>query len=172
MLVERRGGQEIWRYDHNNVRPHSSLENQAPAETRRTLEQSEGSAPDALAQPKTNQYQPKGLSIMDAGRPWARSPVLRERLKKLARVRRRFDYRRLHVFLRRKVYEVNHKRLLRTYREDGGGSGNDPMDRFPDDTPVAPSRGTQAGHCSADFSVFALFDGTDHLSVDLSRDKF
>ena len=34
-------------------------------------------------------------------------PVLRERLKELARVRRRFGYRRLHVFLRREGYEVN-----------------------------------------------------------------
>ena len=40
----------IWRYDHNNVRPHSSLENQTPAEARRTLEQFVGSAPGAMAQ--------------------------------------------------------------------------------------------------------------------------
>jgi putative transposase len=39
----------LWRYDYNNVRPHSSLANQAPAEARRTLEQVEGSTPDALA---------------------------------------------------------------------------------------------------------------------------
>jgi putative transposase len=45
-------------------------------------------------------------------------PVLRERLKELARVRRRFGYRRLHVFLRREGYEVNHKRLFRIYREE------------------------------------------------------
>jgi len=37
----------LWRYDYNNVRPHSSLANQTPAEARRTLEQFEGSAPDA-----------------------------------------------------------------------------------------------------------------------------
>jgi putative transposase len=42
--------------------------------------------------------------------------VLRERLKELARVRRRFVYRRLHVFLRREGHEVNHKRLFRIYR--------------------------------------------------------
>ncbi|MDB9810553.1 integrase core domain-containing protein [Planktomarina temperata] len=29
----------LWRYDYNNVRPHSSLANQTPAEARRTLEQ-------------------------------------------------------------------------------------------------------------------------------------
>lgn len=45
-------------------------------------------------------------------------PVLRERLKELARVRRRFGYRRLHVFLRREGHEVNHKRLFRIYREE------------------------------------------------------
>ena len=27
----------LWRYDYNNVRPHSSLENQTPAEARRAL---------------------------------------------------------------------------------------------------------------------------------------
>lgn len=45
-------------------------------------------------------------------------PVLRERLKELARVRRRFGYRPLHVFLRREGHEVNHKRLFRIYREE------------------------------------------------------
>jgi putative transposase len=35
----------LWRYDYNNVRPHSSLANQTPAEARWTLEQFEGSAP-------------------------------------------------------------------------------------------------------------------------------
>ena len=45
-------------------------------------------------------------------------PVLRERLKELAKVRRRFGYRRLHVFLRREGHEVNHKRLFHIYREE------------------------------------------------------
>jgi len=44
----------LWRYDYNNIRPHSSLGNLTPAEARRTLEQFNGSAPDALAQTKTN----------------------------------------------------------------------------------------------------------------------
>jgi putative transposase len=45
-------------------------------------------------------------------------PVLRERLKELARVRRRFGYRRLHVFLRREGHVVKHKRLFRIYRDE------------------------------------------------------
>ena len=47
----------LWRYDYNNVRPHSSLGNQTPAEARRTLEQLEGSAPDALAQTNDDEYE-------------------------------------------------------------------------------------------------------------------
>lgn len=47
----------LWRYDYNNVRPHSSLENQTPAEARRTLEQFAGSAPGALAHNKDDEYE-------------------------------------------------------------------------------------------------------------------
>ena len=47
----------LWRYDYNNVRPHSSLANQTPAEARQTLEQFEGSAPDALAQTNDEEYE-------------------------------------------------------------------------------------------------------------------
>ena len=43
---------------------------------------------------------------------------LRERMIVLARKRRRFGYRRLHVLLRREGYEVNHKKLFRLYREE------------------------------------------------------
>ena len=43
---------------------------------------------------------------------------LRERLRNLARARRRFGYRRLHVLLRREGFTVNHKRLFRLYREE------------------------------------------------------
>ena len=53
----------LWRYDYNNVRPHSSLGNQTPAEARRALEQSEGSAPGALARTNADDYQPQGLSL-------------------------------------------------------------------------------------------------------------
>jgi len=53
----------LWRYDYNNVRPHSSLANQTPAQARRALEQSEGSAQHALAQPETDDYHPRRLSL-------------------------------------------------------------------------------------------------------------
>jgi len=47
----------LWRYDYNNVRPHSSLGNQTPAEARRTLEQFDGTAHDALAQNDDEEYE-------------------------------------------------------------------------------------------------------------------
>jgi len=47
----------LWRYDYNNVRPHSSLNNQTPANARRTLELSEGSAPGAFAKANDDEYQ-------------------------------------------------------------------------------------------------------------------
>ena len=43
---------------------------------------------------------------------------LREKLRELAMVRRRFGYRRLHALLRRDGYEVNHKRVYRLYVEE------------------------------------------------------
>ena len=46
-----------WRYDYNNDRPHSSLENRTPAGARRALEQFEGYAHDALAQTENKEYE-------------------------------------------------------------------------------------------------------------------
>jgi putative transposase len=45
-------------------------------------------------------------------------PKLRDGLGARARARRRFGYRRLLIFLRREGFVVNHKRLLRIYREE------------------------------------------------------
>jgi putative transposase len=53
----------LWRYDYNNVRPHSSLGNNTPAEARRAFEQFEGSAPGALATTEIDNYQTQGLSL-------------------------------------------------------------------------------------------------------------
>ena len=54
-------------------------------------------------------YQPRG----------AEDTALRDRLRTLAQMRRRFGYRRLGVLLRREGWPVNHKRVYRLYREDG-----------------------------------------------------
>ena len=44
--------------------------------------------------------------------------ALRNRMRAIADERRRFGYRRLHVLLRREGYVVDHKRLVRLYREE------------------------------------------------------
>jgi putative transposase len=62
-LADARQKLAIWRYDYNNVRPHSSLGNLTPAEARRALEQSDRNAPGALAQPETDDYQQARLSL-------------------------------------------------------------------------------------------------------------
>jgi putative transposase len=62
-LAEARQKLALWRYDYKNVRPHSSLENKTIAEARRALEQSDGNAPGALAQPETDDYQQARLSL-------------------------------------------------------------------------------------------------------------
>ena len=49
----------------------------------------------------------------------ADDPRLRERMVAIARERRRFGYRRLHVMLKREGFRVNHKRVFRLYREEG-----------------------------------------------------
>jgi putative transposase len=44
---------------------------------------------------------------------------LRQRLRELAALRKRFGYRRLGLLLRREGVLVNHKRAYRLYREEG-----------------------------------------------------
>ena len=62
-LADARQKLALWRYDYNNVRPHSSLGNKTPAEAHRALEQTEGAAPGALVQPETDDYQQARLSL-------------------------------------------------------------------------------------------------------------
>ena len=87
-------------------------------------------------------------------------PVLRERLKDLAKARRRFGYRRLHVFLRREGHEVNHKRLFRIYREEKlhvrrrGGRKRAMGTRAPMVLPLLPNQ-----RWSLDFVSDQLTDG-------------
>jgi putative transposase len=47
------------------------------------------------------------------------SPEVRQRLRELASERRRFGYRRLGILLAREGIHMNHKKLLRLYREEG-----------------------------------------------------
>lgn len=87
-------------------------------------------------------------------------PVLRDRLNALARERRRFGYRRLHVFLRREGHEVNHKRLFRIYREEGlhvrrrGGRKRAIGTRAPVAPPLLPNQ-----RWSLDFVSDQMTDG-------------
>jgi putative transposase len=62
-LADARSTLALWRYDYDNVRPHSSLGNQTPAEACRALEQLDSSAPDAVATQETDDYQTRGLSL-------------------------------------------------------------------------------------------------------------
>ncbi len=45
--------------------------------------------------------------------------ALTERMKEMAVAKRRYGYRRIHVLLRRKVGEANHKRVWRLYSQAG-----------------------------------------------------
>ncbi|MGR3436474.1 MAG: IS3 family transposase [Shimia sp.] len=53
-LLDARRKLAWWRYDYNHVRPHSALGNAPPAQSRRTLELAEGSAPVARAPTATS----------------------------------------------------------------------------------------------------------------------
>jgi putative transposase len=52
-----------WRYDYNNLRPHSALGGLTPAAARRVLELLDGSVPGALAKPQPMKYSAAGLSF-------------------------------------------------------------------------------------------------------------
>jgi putative transposase len=53
----------VWRYDYNNVRPHSSLGNRTPAQARRAFLQDGSISPDALVLAGQHEYQTGRLSL-------------------------------------------------------------------------------------------------------------
>ena len=95
---------------------------------------------------------------------------LRERLRTLARERRRFGYRRLHVLLRREGLVVNHKRLFRIYREERlmvrkrGGRKRALGMRAPIPVPMRPNERWSLDFvsdqlaCGRRFRILAVFD--------------
>ena len=96
--------------------------------------------------------------------------ALRERLRALANERRRFGYRRLHIFLRREGYVVNHKRLFRIYREERlmvrkrGGRKRALGTRAPMLVPLVPNDRWSLDFvsdqfaCGRRFRILAIFD--------------
>lgn len=48
-----------------------------------------------------------------------RQEFLRMRIKEISQTRVHYGYRRIHILLKREGWEVNHKRVLRLYREEG-----------------------------------------------------
>jgi putative transposase len=96
--------------------------------------------------------------------------ALRERLRMLAKERRRFGYRRLHVLLRREGFIVNHKRLFRIYREERlmvrkrGGRKRALGTRAPIPIPLQPNEQWSLDFvsdqlaCGRRFRILAIFD--------------
>ena len=63
-LADARRKLSLWRYDYNNIRPHSALNGLSPATARQALERVEGSTPGALAKTQSIEYQTtQGLSL-------------------------------------------------------------------------------------------------------------
>jgi putative transposase len=86
-----------------------------------------GAKRDAVAHLQTafQMIERRACSVIDCHRMTIRyrstrsdDRALRDRLKALAQMRRRFGYRSLQVLLRREGVEVNHKKLFRIYREE------------------------------------------------------
>jgi putative transposase len=86
--------------------------------------------------------------------------VLRTRLRELATTKPRWGYQQLHVLLRREGYRVNHKKVLRLYREEGLAvtrrrrKKHVAIARVPRPKPTARTE-----RWSMDFVSDALFDG-------------
>ena len=62
-LADARRKLAIWRYDYNNIRPHSSLQNRTPAQARRTVLLNEGVPAGALVPAGEPEYQTSRLSL-------------------------------------------------------------------------------------------------------------
>jgi len=62
-LADARRKLAVWRYDYNNVRPHSSLANRTPAQARRAFLQDGSGPPGALVPVAQHEYQTGGLSL-------------------------------------------------------------------------------------------------------------
>src|SRR4051812_34067753 len=87
----------------------------------------------------------------------ADDPSLRERLRALARERRRFGYRRLLIFLRREGFTVNHKRLFRIYR---GGTPHGAQTGGPQKSPgEQKSPGDKGAHGGSEDARRSLVTG-------------
>jgi putative transposase len=62
-LADARRKLAVWRYDYNNVRPHSSLGNRTPAQARRAFLQDGSVPPGALVPAGVHEYQTGRLSL-------------------------------------------------------------------------------------------------------------
>ena len=62
-LADARRKLAMWRYDYNNVRPHSSLQNRTPAQARRTVLQDDSVPPGALVPASGDAYPTARLSL-------------------------------------------------------------------------------------------------------------
>jgi putative transposase len=85
---------------------------------------------------------------------------LRTRLRELATAKPRWGYQQLHILLRREGYRVNHKKVLRLYREEGLAVSRRRRKKHVAITRVPlpkPTRRTE--RWSMDFVSDALFDG-------------
>ena len=88
------------------------------------------------------------------------APGLKERLLELAAERRRFGYERLHLLLRREGWKVNHKRVLRLYRQEGLALRRRKRKRYPARVRQPLARPSAPGqHWSMDFVRDTLADG-------------
>lgn len=92
----------------------------------------------------------------------SRRPVhaaLRARLRELAALRPRWGYQRLHILLRREGFAVNHKLVLRLYREEGLAVRRRAKKRVAVVRVPLPRPGGPNERWSMDFVTDALADG-------------